>query len=250
MDTMMKASNANPQQQIADMVVTHSSTLFRRGLKAIILTGSMARNEATCVEIGSSFHAHSDAEFLLLFHDDAALPSDTIVSQLCRSIRTELSRTRIECQIHMGAAHVQYLRNIKPHIYGYELRACGRVAWGEMDVLEQIPDFPARAIPREDAWRLLSNRIVEHLESLAKVKDNQHPMTDELRYSMVKLCLDVATSYLIFAGAYSPSYKGRQESLNKIAAENRPQDERPFPMAEFAEQTGRMTRWKLNPELG
>jgi hypothetical protein len=140
-------------------------------------------------------------------------------------------------QVGLGCVQSSYFRGLPKHISAYEIRASGQVVWGDGDILSLIPAFPADQISREDAWRLLANRMVEQLEALAGTRDPA--------YQTVKLFLDMATSYLVFAGRYQPSYRGRQLALESLAGEPAAKADVPFPLKSFADRIRDCTRFKL-----
>src|SRR5207244_1226919 len=150
----------------------------------------------TFVPEGEYWNLLGDGEFLLIFHARAGLPPAADLSRLCRGIEEELQRQRIRCHLSLSAAHATYLQRLKPHIFAYELRACGQVIWGEPDILSLIPSFSPADIPAEDGWRLLCNRIIEELEVVGDLAEGQEHLSRELYYCTVKLYLDMATSLL------------------------------------------------------
>jgi hypothetical protein len=149
-----------------------------------------------------------------------------------------------------------------PEILAYELRTCGQVVWGDRDVLALVPRFRAEDIPLEDAWRLLCNRMIELLEvaplgELGQVTRNSEergrasaalPSTAPsfVPYSAVKLYLDMATSFLLFQGAYEPTYRGREARLRILAEGATDRDRYPFlPLRHFSKRVTACTELKL-----
>jgi hypothetical protein len=137
-----------------------------------------------------------------------------------------------------------YLERLRPHIFAYELRACGRVCWGDAGVLSLIPACAPSDLPREDAWRLLANRMIEQLQVVDELMSRPAVLSAEASYRTVKLFLDMATSYLIFAGGYAPTYRERAARLKALAAAGEGTDA-PFPLREFAERVEQCTDIKL-----
>ena len=223
---------------------------FAEALAAVILTGSVARGEGTWAREEDGWSLLGDAEFLLLFREDHHLPRTVEVDAVVALIQDRLRGRRLRCEITLAPCHDGYLRGLRPSIFAYELRACGRVVWGDPDAIRAVPCFPAQAIPREDAWRLLSNRLVEQLEPLA----GAWPRSDELpaaaRYRANKLYLDMATSLLVCVGAYAPSYHERSEALDRLARDARPTADLPLAVPEFARKVAASTRFKLDPAAG
>ncbi len=219
---------------------------FGRRLQAIVLTGSLSRNEATSVEQGPLCRVMSDADFLIVFKGRASLPAVSELAWLGRRIEVSLQQRGIFCRMSLNAVHPRYLRKLTPHIFAYELCASGQVVWGDPQILQEIPSFSVSDIPLEDAWCLLLNRMVEQLEIVDETKCSSESFRESTRYRTVKLYLDMATSFLLFAGAYEPTYRGRARRL-RLLAENMPSQGCPFPLADFYKRVSDSTQWKLSP---
>ena len=215
-------------------------------LRAVVLTGSLARDEATLVEERKSWRLLGDAEFLLIFHPRASLPPKVALGFLRQNIETSILGLGIAGEVSLSAAHPKYLRSLRPHIFAYELRNCGKVFWGDPKILTYIPSFSASDIPLEDGWRLLSNRMVEQLEALEGLEQRPKVLPRRLLYRTIKLYLDMATSFLLFAGEYAPSYAERARRL-RILADTQPADDKaPFDLHRFSDRVSECTQWKIS----
>src|SRR5437899_5753955 len=139
-------------------------------LRTLILTGSLAREEGTFRPAESGTVLLGDAEFLLLFHDQFPLPPAARVAALESVVEARLQREGLRAEVELSPCHSRYLRSLEPHMLAYELRVCGRTVGGDPDVLSLVPSFSCGSIPREDAWRLLCNRLIEQLEPLAWIR--------------------------------------------------------------------------------
>lgn len=223
---------------------------YARCLRAVVLTGSLARDEATWVREAGEWRLLSDAEFFLVFQLGAGLPSRPALSLLEREIQSVLERDRIVVHVQLAPVYARYFTELRPHILAYELHACGQVVWGDASILALIPGFPPADIPLEDAWRLLANRMIEHLESAAGIETCAGSVPEGLRYRTVKLYLDMATSLLVFAGAYAPAYRERRRRLWILANTAGTDDGWPFPLGPFAQQVSISTDLKLNGDSG
>lgn len=214
-------------------------------LRAVVLTGSLARDEATWRTEGATSRALGDAEFLLVFADGARLPDVRDVQNLARKIEAHLAGLGIVCSITLSPAHATYLRRLRPAIFAYELRTSGQLVWGDPTVLSRIPAFSASDIPLEDAWRLLCNRLVEQIEVAPQMSEPSTGPSEAALYRMVKLNLDMATSFLVFVGGYQPTYRDRAQRLRDLAERNDRTDRYPFRLEPFARIVSACTEWKL-----
>ena len=228
---------------------TVSATLdpFKTRLRAIVLTGSMARGEATYVKVAGGWKTLGDCEVVLVFEPREPLLGLSQAAQVGREIELRLEQRCIACSVGLSAVHPRYLVNLQPHIYSYELRNCGRVLWGDSGILTLVPSFSPRDIPLEDAWRMVCNRMIEQL-AIAKEGAQTEPRLDsQADYRTIKLCLDLATSFLLFCGEYVPTYQGRCDRLQLLSGKLPPRDNLPFPLQPFATLIQNLTRCKLSP---
>ena len=214
-------------------------------LRAIVLTGSLARDEATFVRHGERWELQGDAEFLLVFDQYAVLPSSSVIARLEREISDQLLERGLSAHIDLSPVHTGYLRTMPPEIFAYELRTYGQVVWGEQQILSLIPAFSPSDIPLEDGWRLLCNRMVECIEVIELVASEPVAPLPEGRYRIVKLYLDMATSFLLFQGLYAPTYRKRAERLRALAEDAEANRSCPFPLPGFVEKVIYCTKIKL-----
>jgi hypothetical protein len=229
---------------IVQVTVRLCYSTFTAAVRAIVLTGSLARDEATTTDEGHLRQVLGDAEFLVVFDDPAPLPTAAQVDTVRGAIAAALFPLGVICSVSLAAVHQTYLRRLRPHIFAYELRSSGQVVAGDRHILACIPDFGASEIPPEDAWRLLCNRVIELFDNTApeSATGGLSPLATA-RYRTVKLYLDMATSYLVFVGAYEPSYHERSTRLRTLVASR--QHAAPFPLSAFADAVDWCTRVKL-----
>lgn len=231
-------------QQICEVVTAEGRAAFGNRMIALILTGSAARGEATIVNSGHGWDVLGDAEFLAVLEPvpetKASARADTVMHESMQKLRA----LGIRVTVDLGLVDPPYLKGLPPHIFSHELRSCGKVVFGDPSVLRLIPRFSARDILCEDAWRLLCNRMIEQLRFVRDLEDLDSHITDELHYATVKLFLDMATSYLVFAESYAPSYCDRAKRLDALADD--PCGETPFPLRKFATRVEECTAWKLS----
>jgi len=226
-------------------VVATCADAFGPQLRAMILAGSLARDEGSFQPTETGTILLGDAEFVLLFHDRIPLPAPARVTEVESAVEARLLKEGLLAEIQLSPCHSQYLRSLEPHVLAYELRVTGRVVWGEADVLSLVPPFSSEQIPLEDAWRLLNNRLVEQLEPLSTMEWPCAVPPPAVRYRTVKLYLDMGTSFLLFAGAYAPTYRDRARGLRRLAERGDPAVECPLLLAAFASRVEACTRYKL-----
>jgi hypothetical protein len=218
-------------------------------LRALILAGSLARWEGSWVEVGGVNILLGDAELLCLLPDSAAPFRPAARRALEEQVVKHAAREGIRADITLTPVRERQLRTLPAHLFGHELRQTGRVLWGDRRALTLVPEHAARWLPREDAWRLLANRLVEVLP--AAMAAEPAAASPWGIYPWVKLYLDMATSYLIFAGEYAPSYGARAGRLRDLVERRRAADGGGEPgilTPAFAQQVETCTAWKLSPD--
>ncbi|HEY3975204.1 MAG TPA: hypothetical protein VGM18_19525 [Candidatus Sulfotelmatobacter sp.] len=210
------------------------------GLDAIILTGSMARDEASIANDHGMTVVRGDAEFLLVFAENSRVPAPDAAERIAKKVEERLLDRNLRCRVCLSPVSTMFLEEMVPNIFGYELRSCGQVIWGDANALARVPAMEAARIPLDDAVRLLCNRMIELLELVAVSGRG----SKETQYATVKLYLDMATSFLVFAGAYQPTYRRRIDELNQLAA-TMPVADAPFSLSEFTSAVEHCTCLKL-----
>jgi hypothetical protein len=229
------------------VIVAESSRLCAAAVdqsaRAIVLTGSMSRGEATLKRDDAGWRVLGDATFLLVFDG----PVHVRIPELQQEIEQTLLARGIQCKIVVVTATSANLRNMRPHIYAYELRERGIVVWGDKTVLRLIPRFTVADVPKEDGWWLLCNRMIEQLES-AVAADEFSDNSTAVRYRIAKLYLAMAACYLLAIEQYDPSYRERVARLNQLAASGNPPSA-PIPLQRFSRFVSQCTELKLQGEI-
>lgn len=235
-------SMAALRETIWSEIVLSCTREFGATLQAVVLTGSLARDEATAVFKRDLTIFSSDADCLLVFPATIEASTERL-ARLSTEIEKRLSTAGIEVAIGLAAVAPAYFDELPPHSYTYELRNSGRVLWGEAGLLSRIPSYKVAQLSKEDAWRTLSNRIIETLMCVGNSESETHRFSGETEYAVTKLYLDMATSYLIFIGEYEPTYAARARRLAELAARNAA--EAPFALANFSSRVSSATDCKL-----
>lgn len=228
---------------VEDDLVQVCRETFGTALRAVVLTGSLARNEASYLLKEGHAILISDAEAIVVLRDGAPLPSRQATQSLCGLAEHRLEARGVRIHVSLSVVHAAYLRRLPPYIYSYELRTCGLVLYGEPGILEQIPNYAASNLSREDAWRTLSNRLVEQMGLEVEIGAG-----DVLRYRSIKLCLDLASSLLVFFGRFEAGYRARLDRMEEFAVAPGA-EQLPIPIAEFLALLRLCTTAKLQAEV-
>jgi hypothetical protein len=233
------------RETICDSVCKNCARFFGVPLTAIVLTGSVARDEGSFSLKESFWELAGDVEFLLVFEENG-MPKPEPLNTIRRRIENDLQQRKIHCTIELAAVSENYFSELPPYIFSLELKRSGRVIWGEDRVLQSIPDFSASDLSKEDAWRLLCNRMIEQFAFVEDLSNEFSHLAPRLQYATAKLYLDMATSYLVFVGAYEATYRQRAEALRLLAAQSTPTSSVPFPLKDFSHRVSDCTDWKIS----
>ena len=230
--------------RIADAMRRWCFQVWGPNLKAVILTGSLARNEATFREEDGVVHFLSDAEFVVILHDRAELPPKQTSLLICRGAEDELRNQGVECKLDLGAVRESYLSNLGETIFGYELLTCGEVVYGDPEIVLARARIATRKISLEDGWRLLANRTVELLEILPELSAGGAFLSEGAQYRLTKLYLDMATSLLVFKREFVAGYTARAQALCELRERDTLGD-LPFNADRFIEIVRRCAAYKI-----
>jgi hypothetical protein len=238
------ADDAGLKFRIADTMRRRCSQALGSKLKALILTGSLARDEATWRPTGNGIQFLGDAEFMIIIQDKQKVPSEALINLICRGAEAELHDQGIDCQLSSGAVHEKYLSGVAETIFGHELLNCGEVLYGDPGILLSKP-ARAESVSEEDGWRLLANRMIELLEIVPELADGNSGLSETAQYRLAKLYLDMATSVLVFKGEYVAGYKRRAEKLQCLHQRDLLSD-LPLDVNWFVGIVGRCARHKVH----
>ncbi len=246
-NAMPPSEAATLRALISGRVAAVCAELLKQELESVVLTGSLARDEASFRQADGRWNLEGDAEFFLVIKPGHAPPDADRMRAMRDKAGQDLFDKGIRVPLDLTPVGHEYFKQLKPAIFAYELLVCGQVVWGDPACLNLIPRFTAADIPWEDAWQLLANRMIENLEALCEQDFNAPLLAPRTAYRTIKLYLDMATSLLVFAGAFCPGYKARAQAIRELASGNANNDAKwPFPLGEFADQVQWATTIKLS----
>lgn len=212
-------------------------------LQALILTGSLARDEATWQPTENGIHFLSDAEFIVIVKDKAEIPSPELVTLVCSGAEEELRNKGVRCKLSFGAVHEAFLSRLGETIFGYELLTCGEVVYGDPNLLRNRSRYVTH-VSEEDAWRMLANRTVELLEIVAESLGGGAELSEAAQYRLTKLYCDMATSILVFKQEFVAGYQARANKLCDLRERHLLSD-LPFDTDWFVSLVARCTEYKI-----
>lgn len=215
--------------------------------EAIVLAGSFARNEGSVLEFESRLHVLGDMEFMVFFPAGSDLDELQVeLSRRARELQAEIAPI-VDCDMEFSAVTREYLRKLRPQIFGFELLAHGQTLWGDEKILANAPRFPGSEIPRFDAWRMLNNRLLEQLEWADSIEKGDRQQLLKILYQLVKCYIDIGTVVLLFTGKYESTYAARARALKLLANETAGQEM--WFVHPLADRVAECTAFKLTPSM-
>ena len=197
---------ADVTQTVTAHVAGRVAQAFPR-CRALILTGSAARQEATIARRPECVYWLSDLEFLVVVSDSENVGlTGEVLDELAATISKDLRSQGLHIKLELTPAPERYFTRIRPQLFGYELKRCGRQVFGDVNYLDRIPSFDWRSIPLDEAFRLVSNRLIELLE--LRLEQDRRSLAEQF-YAVTKTYLDLLTALSLPAGSYAPGYQAR-----------------------------------------
>src|SRR5687768_17339490 len=209
-----------PDQILGDIVSDSVALLLDSvgpdAVEAVILTGSVARGEASLLPTPDGYRLLGDVEFMVIYRPgDDWSEVRRRAEALGHRATEEIGEGGRRAVIEFGAGSLEYLRrNIRPAIFSYDLVHHGKVVWGRSDILSEVAPFDTAAIPPEDAVALVMNRIVELMAMRDELRTPR--ATADTGYHVLKVILDLAGAALASTGRYVSSYGARRAAFESL----------------------------------
>jgi hypothetical protein len=205
-------------QDLEKIVLSAAEVLTQYPVVGLILTGSVARGEGTLVpdrELGSRWL--SDIEFQVVLDGNRRVnigEVDVALATLQRTINTEPRNISRGISVSFTCILAGQIARLRPAIFSREMLEHGKLVWGRP---ERVP-VPLwwregeNEIPQLDAFRLLSNRIIQQLDTRFRW---QYIDRNSIRsaYILSKFWIELTTSLSVFIGCYRTSYRERQQAV-------------------------------------
>jgi predicted nucleotidyltransferase len=226
-------------------------TLGSGDVAAVVVSGSATRGEVTAVRSAETgLLVLSDIDLAVVMKSDVLRDrAKGMRAAIMEKIAGSPATASICPPPELGVYSLNDLE-IQPWKMGvYEIRASGKVLWGDDRVLERIPGFGPEQIPSWEAIVLLFNRCLEMLEALDGCVPDDPRAVFRLLYASAKAYLDVGTSIAVSHGCYVAGYRARLEEIRLVLAERYPDGLAGFPPQKLMEGFAFWTDFKIEPDL-
>ena len=180
--------------------------------EAVILTGSFARGEGSVYRLDNVITVLGDIEFLV-YYINATNNIRNDLQKVSEKISSDLRDNNIDCVIDLGYMSDAFFRRARSTIFAVELAECGKVIWGDKDILStKLHSVSRKKIETMEGLYLLCNRVIEQLGSLDDVVQREGSV-EKAAYAIIKLYIDMPTIILAVIGDFTAGYHARFEKL-------------------------------------
>src|SRR5919198_3587136 len=137
-----------------------------KNIISVILTGSVARNQATYRYVKGKLALESDLDLVVVVKYVAIIKSFILIKCLSKKVTSDLvKRGLIVSHVSFSVTTEKALLHSGPSIFYQDLSVNGKVIFGK-DIRSSFRSYKINKIPIQDLYRLLFNRMVESLEAL------------------------------------------------------------------------------------
>src|SRR5919112_277967 len=137
----------------------------RENIVSVILTGSVARDQATYKYIDGKPFLESDLDLVVVVKRIATIKSFTSIKRLSKKVTHELKKKRLLSHVSLSITTEKALLHASPSIFYQDLNLNGKVIFGK-EIHSLLRKYETIEIPIQDVYRLIFNRMVESLEVL------------------------------------------------------------------------------------
>lgn len=199
--------NANLPDIIDECLAIVQQHLFdvigRKNIVSVIITGSVARNQATYKYIDGHLYLESDLDLVVVVHRMAIIKSLILIKRLATRLNSELRKKYFLSHVSLSVTTEKQLLRAGPSIFYQDLNLNGKVVSGKQ-LCGALTHYQTREIPAQDIYRLIFNRMVEALEALVSSGAIEKKITrdgiDLILEHMGKLTLALIQASLIKEG--------------------------------------------------
>src|SRR5919198_6153208 len=157
-----------------------------KNIISVILTGSVARNQATYRYVKGKLALESDLDLVVVVKYVAIIKSFILIKCLSKKVTSDLvKRGLIVSHVSFSVTTEKALLDSGPSIFYQDLSLNGKVIYGK-DIRSSFRGYEIKEIPTQDLYRLLFNRMIESLEALVLSGTFEGKLTE---YSFFNLIL-------------------------------------------------------------
>lgn len=185
----------------------------------LILTGSLARGEGALIrEHDGRTRWLSDIECIVVLSNrgEACGALGEALTRVAAALVADSASHAAGLKIQLSPISSSRLARMPRGIFGCELVAHGKLVWGRPLAIAMAPSRTGELRTRwADAFRLLNNRIIEHVALRAGVEDGTAPPA-RTSYRLSKFWIELGTSLSVFLDCYRTTYRERHLAIAAV----------------------------------
>ena len=203
------AAEAVIQQHQSLVIAAVRSVVPAEKLAAIVMIGGYGREEgAYVIDDDGIAHPYNDYDYFLVFRDC----SRDQAWQYIRTLPDLEHDTGID--VDFFPLFAEELPKLEYSLMNAEMRAGHAVIWGDVNVLDAMPDMPLGGVAPAEFRRLLTNR------GCLLLMNRLSPDGEHLSKYINKAWLAIGDAALARAGAYRLSYLLKRESIIDVLGDS------------------------------
>ena len=217
-------------------------------VRAVILGGSFALGEGSVLHEGGITTFLSDVDLLAIVDSRESLfRALTMKNELGAACEGLFPEAVFWGRVDVGVVTRGELPFFPKSPGVYNIRHCGRVLYGNGEVLQEMPDFGKGELDPDEAAILLENRMSSLLGWLPGEKRGSEPWRREFMYQIARAYTDILTAVLVAAGEYIPGYRDRWRFVSDNRSEGKLSG---LIDSGTVDRAGKWTEFKINPSAG
>lgn len=188
-------------------------------LAAIVLCGGYGRGEGGVQRKNSQEYPFDDYDLLVVFKSLKPADKNQINLSLARLAAEISEKTAVPVDL-APACDLQTLSQAPLTLFWYLLRHSHRVLWGQVDLLQILPEFQVDQLSADEGFKLLLNRGIElwlAIEAGIPLVDPwKDPRWPNLLLALHNAIIALGDALLLFRGCYHPFYEERISILKSL----------------------------------
>ena len=185
---------------------------IKDSLEALVLVGSFSRNEGLVCQNNGILQFLSDIEFWAVVNQKDFSNIHNRCRDIEKIIQERLMLENLDIKVSLRFTTKNHLKRLKPYIFTLEVKKFGQVLWGDINILNYIPEYSYEDLDSLDGFILINNRIVEQLMLLDKIQENKSIH----QYECDKGYIQIMNSLLVFKKKYRGFYNEKWAESVKV----------------------------------
>ncbi len=187
------------------IIATVKQAVPEENLAAIVMIGGYGRSEgAYVIDDRGRAAPYNDYDYFVIYRD-VSLAKARALTRMIPDLEHE---TGID--VDFFPLRLCDLEKLEFSLMNAEMRAGHAVIWGDVNILDRMPDMPLSEVPKQEFQRLLTNR------GCLLLMNQLNPASEDFSKFINKAWLAIGDSQLAGEGAYALSYLEKRDAASKV----------------------------------